>query len=294
MDIATFLDRRRYAETPSGRIAYVEMGQGPVVLFVHGVFLNGLLWRPVMEQLAGQYRCIALDILCHGATETPAGQDVSFAANAGMLDEFCAELGIRSCHLVANDSGGAIAQIFAANHPERIDSLVLTNCDVHDMWPPEPIKPMKQRIVQQGFAVVASELGKDADTARAAFSVGFENPATLSDEELAAYLGPLSASPERAALMTRFFASMNPADTVAVAGKLRQLHAPTLIVWGLADVFFGVDCAEWLESTIPGSRPVVQLPGARLFFPRERPDELVALMRRHWTEVSALPPAATE
>jgi len=68
MHIATFLDHRRYVETPSGRIAYVEMGEGPVVLFVHGVFLNGLLWRPVMERLAGEYRCIALDILCHGAT----------------------------------------------------------------------------------------------------------------------------------------------------------------------------------------------------------------------------------
>jgi pimeloyl-ACP methyl ester carboxylesterase len=73
MHVATFLDRRRYVETPSGRIAYVEMGEGPVVLFDHGVFLNGLLWRPVMERLAGEYRCIALDILCHGATATLCG-----------------------------------------------------------------------------------------------------------------------------------------------------------------------------------------------------------------------------
>lgn len=282
MDVATFLDRRRYADTPSGRIAYVEMGEGPVVLFVHGVFLNGLLWRPVMEQLAGEYRCIALDILCHGSTETPADQDVSFAANARMLEEFCAALGIAACHLVANDSGGGIAQIFAANHPERIDSLVLTNCDVHDMWPPAPIKPMKQRIMEQGFAVVATELGKDAASARAAFSVGFENPDILGEEELAAYLGPLSASPERAALMTRFFSSMTPADTVAVEGKLRQLRAPTLILWGSADIFFGPECAQWLENTLPGARPVVQIDGAKLFFPRERPDELVELLRRHW------------
>lgn len=293
MDVATFVDHRRYAETPSGRIAYVEMGQGPVVLFVHGVFLNGLLWRPVMERLADEYRCIAMDILCHGATETPADQDVSFAANAQMLEEFCAELGIRSCHLVANDSGGGIAQIFAANHPERIESLVLTNCDVHDMWPPEPIKPMKQMIAEQGFAAVAGELGKDPAAAREAFSVGFETPGILSEEELAAYLGPLTATPERAGLMTRFFASMNPADTVAVESKLRKLSAPTLIVWGTADVFFGLECANWLEDTIPGARPVVQIPGARLFFPRERPDELVALLRHHWTEAAALAAAST-
>ena len=293
MHVATFLDHRRYVETPSGRIAYVEMGEGPVVLFVHGVFLNGLLWRPVMERLAGEYRCIALDILCHGATETSADQDVSFAANARMLEEFCAALGITSCHLVANDSGGGIAQIFAANHPERIDSLVLTNCDVHDMWPPEPIKPMKQMIAQQGFAPVAGELGKDPATAREAFAVGFEDPGILGEEELAAYLGPLSASPERAELMTRFFASMNPADTMSVESRLRQLRAPTLIVWGTADVFFGIECARWLEDTIPGARPVVQVPGAKLFFPRERPDELVPLLHRHWKDAGTRPSAAS-
>lgn len=290
MDIATFLDRRRYAQTPSGRIAYVEMGEGPVVLFVHGVFLNGLLWRPVMERLAEDYRCIALDILCHGATETQAGQDVSFAANARMLEEFCAALGIVSCHLVANDSGGGIAQIFAAHHPGRIASLVLTNCDVHDMWPPAPIKPMKQRIAEEGFAAVAGVLAKDPASARAAFSVGFENVDSLCQDELAAYLGPLTATPERAELMTRFFASMNPADTVAVENRLRQLNAPTLIVWGTGDVFFGLDCAAWLADTIPGAGPVIQLPGAKLFFPRERPDELVSLMRQHWDTIVPLAP----
>lgn len=292
MNVATFLDRRRYAETPSGRIAYVEMGEGPVVLFVHGVFLNALLWRPVMEKLAGEYRCIALDLLCHGATETPAEQDVSFAANARMLEEFCAALGLSACHLVANDSGGGIAQIFAGAHPSRIESLVLTNCDVHDMWPPELIKPMKQMIVEQGFAAVAEGLAKDVAATREAFSVGFEDVGVLPEEEFNAYLGPLTSSPERAELMTKFFASMNPADTVAAEGGLRQLQAPTLIVWGTADEFFGLDCAKWLEDAIPGARPVVQLPGAKLFFPRERPDELVALMRRHWKDAAPIPSAA--
>ncbi|MGK2741285.1 alpha/beta fold hydrolase [Tepidicaulis sp. LMO-SS28] len=292
MNVATFLDRRRYAETPSGRIAYVEMGEGPVVLFVHGVFLNALLWRPVMEQLAGEYRCIAVDLLCHGATETPADQDVSFAANARMLEEFCAALGIERCHLAANDSGGGIAQIFAADHPERIESLVLTNCDVHDMWPPDLIKPMKKMIVEEGFAAVAEGLAKDVTAAREAFAVGFEDAGALPEEEFNAYLGPLTSSPERADLMTRFFASMNPADTVAAEAGLRQLQAPTLIAWGTADEFFSLDCAKWLENTIPGARPVIQIAGAKLFFPRERPDEFVSLLRRHWKDAAPMPSAA--
>ena len=93
--------------------------------------------------------------------------------------------------------------------------------------------------------------------------------------------------------MTRFFASMNPADTVAVEDRLRRLHAPTLIVWGTADVFFGPECAAWLEDTIPGARPTVHLPGAKLFFPRERPDELVPLLHRHWKDAGTAPSAAS-
>ena len=292
MNVATFLERRRYVETPSGRIAYVEMGEGPVVLFVHGVFLNGLLWRPVMEKLAGEYRCIALDILCHGATETPVDQDVSFAGNARMLEEFCAALGIARCHLVANDSGGGIAQIFAANHPERIESLVLTNCDVHDMWPPEAIKPTKQAIAELGFAAIAAGLAEDVDAAREVFAVGFEDVGALSPDEFKAYLRPLVASPARAELMTRFFASMNPADTVAAQDGLGKLTAPTLIAWGTGDVFFGLECAQWLEGTIPGAGPVAEIPGAKLFFPRERPDEFVTLLHHHWNGDASIPSAA--
>ena len=62
-------------------------------------------------------------------------------ANATMLREFLDALGIEQVDLVGNDSGGGIAQIFAAPYPERVRSLTLTDCDVHDNWPPEAFKP---------------------------------------------------------------------------------------------------------------------------------------------------------
>src|SRR3982750_1729143 len=68
---------KRTVETPSGRIAYVEAGEGPVALFVHGVLLNSHLWRHQLAALGDIRRCIALDILAHGDTEIAAGQDVS-------------------------------------------------------------------------------------------------------------------------------------------------------------------------------------------------------------------------
>jgi pimeloyl-ACP methyl ester carboxylesterase len=69
---------------------------------------------------------------------------------------------------------------------------------------------------------------------------------------------------------------------VAIEPLLRRLEAPTLVVWGLADVFFDVGWARWLRETIPGCRRLVELPDAKLFFPFERPARLVVELRRHW------------
>src|SRR3989441_12898142 len=78
----------RSIETPSGRISYAEAGTGPVALFVHGVLLNGHLWRHQLSELSDIRRCIAVDLLAHGETEIAADQDVSVTANAQMLREF--------------------------------------------------------------------------------------------------------------------------------------------------------------------------------------------------------------
>src|ERR1700674_4451425 len=126
-------------ETPSGRISYASAGSGPAALFVHGVLLNSYLWRYQLAGLSDVRRCIAVDLLAHGDTEIAPDQDVSVTANAKMLKEFLDALKIDQVDLVGNDSGGGIAQIFAALNPERVRSFTLTNCDTHDNWPPEAL-----------------------------------------------------------------------------------------------------------------------------------------------------------
>ena len=120
-----------YVQTDCGRIAYTEQGSGPVALFVHGVLLNGHLWRHQLQHLSDMRRCIAIDLLAHGAAEIAPDQDVSATANAKMVAQFLDALKTDQVDLVGNDSGGGIAQIFAALYPERVRSLTLTNCDAH-------------------------------------------------------------------------------------------------------------------------------------------------------------------
>src|SRR5262249_42196838 len=120
---------KKSVATRFGDIAYTDRGSGPPALFVHGIFHNGHLWRPVVERLQDVRRCIAVDLMAHGDTQIAPDQDVSFAAQAEMLEAFCAALGLDQVDLVANDSGSGIAQIFAARHPGRIRSFTITNGD---------------------------------------------------------------------------------------------------------------------------------------------------------------------
>ncbi len=140
MDRTQFETTRKYVDTPSGRISYVEQGSVPPRCSC-GVLLNGYLWRHQLTALADERRCIAVDILAHGRTEIDPAQDVSADANAVMLGQFLDALRIDQVDLVGNDSGGGIALIFAARHPERVRTLTLTDCDAHDNWPPEAFKP---------------------------------------------------------------------------------------------------------------------------------------------------------
>lgn len=292
MDIATFHASRRFADVSCGRIAYVERGTGPVALFVHGVPLNGYHWRHVIEKVRHRRRCIAIDLMGLGYTEIAPRQDVSFTAQARMIAEVIDALGIDRIDLVANDSGGAIAQIFAAGHPDRLKSLVLTNCDVHDGWPPPQVLPIIERARNGTLSAIFQPLHDRPDLARERYLRGesaplfrsYADPSILSDELIRLYLQPLLSSPQRIDAFQRYWLAFDNAQTVAIHPKLKRLDVPTLIVWGLADIFFDRKWAYWLKETIPGAERVIEVPDGRLFFPEDRPDALADPMLKFWDE----------
>ena len=199
-----------------------------------------------------------------------------------MLAAFCQATRLDKVDVVANDSGGGIVQIFAARHPGRIRSLALTDCDTHDNWPPQQAEPLHRLAMQGRLGAVGRRMLEDVAFARASFGAGFERPDQLSPEDFRTWLEPLFKSPASTRNLERFIASFDNRQTVAVEPLLRKLEAPTLIVWGTADVFFPVKWAYWLRDTIPGAREVVELEGAKLFLPWERPVELAAALRNFW------------
>ena len=280
----TLSPARSSVRTTSGRISYTEQGSGPVALFVHGVLLSGHLWRHQLAELSDIRRCIAVDLLAHGDTEIAPDQDVSVTANANMLGEFLDALNIDRVDLVGNDSGGGIAQIFAATHPERVRSLTLTDCDTHDNWPPEAFKPFLAMAAAGGLRGTLDAMLSNKTIYRAPQALGpaYEHPERVSDDSIDAYLRPLIRTEQRTRDLERFLAAFDNRHTVAVQARLESLTAPTLIVWGTDDVYFDLKWSRWLADHIPGTRRRVELEGGRIFFPEERPAEFNQELREHW------------
>jgi pimeloyl-ACP methyl ester carboxylesterase len=277
--------RVSYIDTASGRIAYAEAGSGPVALFVHGVLMNKHLWRHQLAGLADMRRCIALDLLAHGDTDIGPSQDVSVTANAHMLKEVLDALQVDQADVIGNDSGGGIAQIFAANHPERVRTLTLTDCDASDNWPPEAFKPFLSMAAAGGLRDTLTAILADKSIYRSPGALGpaYERPEIATDADIEAYLRPFTRGEQRLHDLERFLAAFDNSHTRAIESKLRQLNAPTLIAWGTDDVYFPVKWAHWLSDTIPGAGKPVELDGARLFFPEERAKEFNALLANHWS-----------
>ncbi len=275
---------RRSVQTVSGLISYTEQGTGPVALLVHGVLLNSYLWRHQLADLSDMRRCIAVDLLAHGDTEIAPDQDVSVTANAEMLKEFLDALHIDQVDLVGNDSGGGIAQIFAALYPERVRSLTLTDCDTHDNWPPEAFRAFLAMAAAGGLRETLETMLSDKTVYRSPQALGpaYEHPDELSNDTIEKYLRPLISTEQRTRDLQRFLAAFDNKHTLSIEAQLKTLKAPTLIVWGTDDVYFDVKWSHWLAEHIPGTRRRVELKGARIFFPEERWQEFDKELRAHW------------
>lgn len=275
---------RRTVHLEVGDVSLVDVGEGPVALFVHGVFMNAHLWRGVIDQASHDRRCVAVDLPAHGQTQLRDGTDVSLPAQAALLASLCDELRIEQVDLVGNDTGGAVCQVFAAAHPQRLRTFTLTNCDAHDNLPPANFQPVVDLAASGKLVPVIRQLTADPDLARSEIGLGsgFEHPERLTDEDVRRFLEPVGGTQVAARKLEAYINALRGADLLAAEPGLRTLDVPTLIVWGTGDQFFETSWAYWLLDVIPGATEVVEVPGGKLFFPAERPAELVEPMQRHW------------
>ncbi|MEN0134028.1 MAG: alpha/beta hydrolase [Rhodococcus sp. (in: high G+C Gram-positive bacteria)] len=283
MTLAEFDTRRKTVDTDRGPVSYLDSGAGRVAFFIHGVGTSGYLWRNAIRQLENERRCIALDLPLHGHTPASPDQDFTLGALADVVEATCDALGLDTVDVVANDTGGAVAQIYAARHPDRLSTLTLTNCETHDNVPPKAFLPAVLLARAGLLTRILPPLTRKVTRARTLlYGIGYQNVRALPEEVVAAYVEPLLGTRERALLFQRWIASLHPRDLLAVEPDLAALEVPTLIVWGTGDLFFRTTWAYRLRDLVPGAREVVEIRGGKLFFPDERSRELVVELRRFW------------
>ena len=280
---------RRFLDTSFGRIAYIDRGRGAPVLLLHGFPLSSFQWRGVIDRLSGTQRCLAPDTMGLGYTEVAAGQGVTPADQVRMITIFLDRLSIGKVDVIANDSGGAIAQLFLVAHPERVRSLLLTNCDVEPDSPPAAVLPIIELARKGTYPDIYLEPWlHHKDVARSANGLGgmcFSNPAHPTDAALEQYLAPLVSSPARKDLVNRYTLGLTPNPLQGITARLRECTTPTRIVWGMSDTIFSTRSPEYLAQTLPHVTGIRRIPAAKLFFPEEYPEVIVEEARALWRQV---------
>lgn len=264
-------------------ISYTDVGQGPVTLFVHGVFTNGELWRNCVRLMSDHRRCISVDLPGHG--HTPPQGEPSVWGLADAVGKVIDALGLSEIHLVGNDTGGAVSQVVLTRNPKKFATFALTNCDTEGNFPPRAFRPAVWA-AKSGLLYLSRPLVSMPKVAKQIYRTGYQNVSAVPDNIIVDYLAPILGTTAGARFMSALLSSMTPEQLAPIRPLLGDCAVPTAIVWGTGDIFFHRHWADWLVDLIPGANEVVEIPGGRLFFPDERASELVDALQAHWERYS--------
>ncbi len=265
-------DQRHEIELPAGRIRYREAGEGKPVVFVHGFLVDGRLWDGVVDRLSDRCRCIAPDWPI-GAQQIAMRPDADLTPYgiAAIVDSFLEALDLEDATIVGNDSGGAMSQVLATRHPQRIGRLVLTNCDTHENFPPGIFKAMPPIAkLPGGMALIAAPFRIPA-LARAAFRPFARTK--IPDELVASWMEPALHDPGVKRDARKVTVGMNKRYTLEAAEKLGGSQLPVLLTWAPGDKLFPISYAQRLARETPNAK-LVEIPDAGTFVPLDQPQLL--------------------
>ncbi len=249
-------------------MAYVDVGEGPAVVLLHGFPTSSHLWRREAWLFAERMRVIAPDLLGYGASAKPLDADLSERAQARYVDDLLTQLGIDQAAVVGHDLGGGIAQLLALDGRAEVRCLVLLDTVCFDAWPIEGVKMLQSGDPNQERPDFVEEV------VRLIFDVGVSHKERLDAEVLGRFVAPWRDDP------AAFFRAARAITGEGLAGReaeLSRLDVPAFILWGEEDPFLPPELAERLGEAIPGST-VALLPGCSHFVNEDAPQTIGPLM----------------
>ena len=273
------LGQPRTVRLPAGEIAYRERGDGPPVVFVHGLLVNADLWRAVVPTVADAgFRCLAPDwpLGSHELAMAPDA-DLTPPGLARLIAAFLDELDLSDVTLVANDTGGALVQILMASRPVRVGRVVLASCDALERFFPPAFRflPLMARLPGSGW-LLAQSLRPRAFH-RLPITYGWLTHRPIPAHVMDSYLQPARRSAGVRRDVRRFLRAVHPRHTLAASESFGAFDRPVLLAWGQDDRLFPMSLAERVAALLPDAR-VVPVAGARTFVPEDQPDMLAKLV----------------
>jgi pimeloyl-ACP methyl ester carboxylesterase len=261
-------------DLPGGAVVIRDSGgEGPMVVFVHGVLVDGRLWDDVWPAVAAAgYRCVLPNLplgahrqaLAPDADRTPLGQ-------ARRVASLIRALGAERAVLVGNDSGGAICQILTADDPDVVDRLILTPADAFEHFPPAFFRPLTLIARSPRLLGAAVWPLTRRPIRRMPFAFGWLSKRPIPDALMDDWFDALYAEPAVLGDVAGFVAPMSPRLTLDAAERLRSFPRPALMAWATEDRFFPFSDGEKLAGLMPQGR-VVPIHDSYTFTPIDQPD----------------------
>ena len=275
---ALFPYESHFTDVEGCRLHYIDEGEGPALLLLHGNPTWSFLYRHLIGRLRHRFRCIAVDLPGFGLSSSSPGYGFTPAEHARVLEGFVSELALDRFTPVVHDWGGPIVLAVAAHRSDRVRAVVICNTfawpadgDRHFEWFSKLMGgPVGRLAIRRGNAFV--NLMVPAGTRR-----------HLSRSEMEHYRRPFPTPDARTPthVFPREILASRDFLAEVQAGLARLAHLPALIAWGGKDVAFrGAELRRW-EAVFRRHHSVV-FEGAGHYLQEDVPGELAAEIERWW------------
>jgi pimeloyl-ACP methyl ester carboxylesterase len=245
----------REAPLPQGAVRYRELGIGEPIVLVHGLLTNSLLWAGVASALARDFRVIAPDWPL-GSHERPLrpGTDLSPPGLTNVIADFLGALELDDVTLVGNDTGGALCQLVAVHHPERVARLVLTPCDAYENFLPPIFRPLQLLARVPGAMWVIVNALRPRLAQRLPMTFGRLSKRPLGPHVARAFLRPAQRDRRVRCDLARILRAISSTYTLEAAERFGEVDKPVLIAWATDDRLFPFRYAQRMADAFPNAR----------------------------------------
>lgn len=261
-------------QTSAGPVRVREVGEGPPILFVHGLLVDGQVWNATASALAARYRCVIPDLPLgsHSRPMLP-GADLSPTGIARLLGELVDLLDLTDVTVVANDSGGAITQLWMADGARGVARVVLATVDAFDNFPPAAFRiyPLLAKSPAALKAVLGSTRFKPVRHQPLAY--GLLTHRAIDDSLAKAWLRPSKAQAGVGRDLRAFLLGLDPGALIEAEPRIASFDRPVLLAWAPEQRWFPIEHADRLAALLPDAR-VVEIEGSGAFPQLDQPERL--------------------